>query len=135
MPPGHLQAVASALLKCIERDEDLLQFDYLYKMTDRDNSPGSGSESGFRVRGYSGSISTRPNGFCRIELMEAAPNGQGRVVEILDMRNKRELELDSGQKIKIYKRKKEFSLTRSLRDLLTFLDSCTGEQLEIRHSV
>src|SRR6266516_565216 len=55
--------VMQALYRAVQRDEDLLRYDYSYSFTGRGSSRGSGAESGFRVRDLDGHIDTRPKGY------------------------------------------------------------------------
>jgi hypothetical protein len=79
--------VAEQLLAAIQRDIDLLQYNYSFRFTactDKDRSPNSG----FMVNGYDACLSTRPNGFCLLRLMESSHNARSRLVGQLDIRNK-----------------------------------------------
>src|ERR1700677_2297910 len=94
-------------LRAIQRDEDLLRCDFSYTFSARGNRRDSGAESGFRVRGLVGHISTRPHGFCWLELSQLVGSGWPRVVEFIDMRVRGSIETDELGTLKIHRRKAE----------------------------
>src|SRR5205823_502808 len=71
-----LQNATRALLAGIERDAELLRYDYSYGFS-TDTSRHGGAQ-GIGVRGLSGIVSTRPHGYCFLKLMRAIDGGRPR---------------------------------------------------------
>lgn len=126
---SDLIAATSILQSTINEYEDLLSFDYTYSFEADGNSRGGGGSSGFHIRGYGGFIDTRPKGFCTVELSETAPTGRGRIVEIIDVRNRRSIETENRGLLKIHRRKAELHWQLILPGLLNFLDSHKCKEL------
>ena len=129
-----LMAVTS-LLEAIQRDLDLLEFDYSYSFSTQGKARSSAGMSGFQVRGYFGSVDARPKGFCTMELREASPSGPSRVVEILDLRNRKTFETDDSGVLQIHRKKsEEVSWKTSLPALIDFLKEHKCTDVVIHHN-
>lgn len=100
---------------------DLLQYNYSFSFTACPNS-GSGAVSGFMIDGYYAFLSTRPNGFCIIKLIESSTNSCSRLVGQLDIRNKSEIETDNWGILKIKKIKDKVTWQDVLPPMIAFLN-------------
>jgi hypothetical protein len=130
----HLLLAAMSLLETIERDLDLLEFDYSYSFSARSKARGGGGEGGFQVQGYFASIDTRPSGFCTLELRESSPHGQGRVVQLHDLRNRQTLDTDDSGPLRIHRQKgDEVTWKHSLPALIEFLKQQKCAEVVIHH--
>jgi hypothetical protein len=129
----QLLDAAQQLLTWIQRDEDLLRYDYKYSFSGRAGRPSGGAESGFRVRGFFGKIDTRPHGYCHLDLIQITSNGRGRLAEYLDMRIRGTLETDELGTLKIHRQKAEMHWLETLPPLVEFIRTRTVKQLEIEH--
>src|SRR5207245_8663074 len=96
-----------SLQRQLETQADLLSFSYSYEFSAEKGVRGGGGQSGFRIRGLIGSIDVRPSGYCDLTLSEIAPNGKGRIVEVIDMRARRKIETDDKGILKVHRRKEE----------------------------
>ena len=115
-PGRKLFNAAHALQHAIERDLDLLQFDYSFSIGK--NRAHRGPES-IIVRGRSGVVATSPNGFCYAELSVPGPKAN-RTAEIIDLRVVENLITDDSERIKVHRRPRYFGRTRFLRSLSFF---------------
>jgi hypothetical protein len=120
-------------LRAIQRDEEFLRYDFSYSFSARGSRPQSGAESGFRVRGFVGHISTRPHGFCWLELSQLVGSGWPRVVEFIDMRVRGSIETDELGTLKIHRRKAEMHWLETLPPLVEFLRSQSGTEVRVEH--
>ena len=92
-----------------------------------------GGESGFRVEGGYGFISTRPAGYCDLTITSAGPNGRGRTSAIIDLRVLRLYEtLDRGM-LRVHARKAPVGWFDKLLELIGFLEQQPDEMVEILH--
>ena len=122
-----------ALLAGLENHRDLLMYSYRYAFSGRPDSGGGGSTSGFRVRGLYGVISVQPSGYCDLTLSESGPAGRGRVIEILDMRRRTELETDDWGVLKVSRRSAEVGWFSCLPPAIKWLQDQSGRDVEILH--
>ncbi len=129
----HLKLAFESLLVKLETQRDLITHSYSYVLSSQKKVTHGGATSGIRIRGLSACIDTRPAGYCDLTLMEVGPNGRGRVVEIIDMRVRQEIETDNQGTLKIRRRKAEVGWFTELPKLLQFLNSATDRQVEVRH--
>jgi hypothetical protein len=111
--------------------EDLLPYSYNYEFEKEKGRKGGGGTSGFRVRGYYGAIDVRPAGYCTLTLSEDAPHGTSRIVEIIDIRNKKKIETDDWGYLKIHRRKMEIDWYREIPRILDFLENTKSKNIEI----
>ena len=118
-----------ALLGGLENQRDVLTYSYRYAFSGRPDSGGGGSTSGFRVRDLFGLVSVRPSGYCDLTLSESGPAGRGRVIEILDMRRRTELETDDWGVLKVSRRAAEVGWFTSL----PWLQAQSARDVEILH--
>ncbi|MBL8823110.1 MAG: hypothetical protein JNJ77_11020 [Planctomycetia bacterium] len=127
---NELFAAASELLKAIQRDYELLQFDYSYQIEGYPKSYGGGQS--ICIDGCSGILSLRPKGYCSIRLLgEPLPDG---VKEIIDLRPLRTFKTDIGM-LKVYRRKAQTKVqwTDTLPPLLDFLSDRLDRVLSLEH--
>ncbi len=110
-----------SLFRAVQRDEDLLRYDYSYSFAGRGNSRNAGAESGFRVRGFIGHIDTRPHGYCHLQLSQLGANDTPRVVEFVDMRVRGSIETDELGLLKVGRRKSRIDWLETLPPLIEFL--------------
>jgi len=129
-----LYKVAEQLLIAIQRDMDLLQYDYSFRFTGYSRK-GSGSISGFRVNGYYACVDTRPRRFCLLELREALPDARSRLVGQIDIRNKSEIETDDWGILKVKKRKARVTWQDVLPQMIEFLKQRKSKTVVINHKL
>jgi hypothetical protein len=131
----HVLMAATSLLELVQRDLDLLEFDYSYSFSAHGKARSTAGTGGVRVRGYSGCVDARPKGFCTMELREPSPSGPGRVVEIVDLRNRKTLDTDNYGVLQIHRKKgKEVTWNRSLPTLIDFLKQNKCADVVIHHN-
>lgn len=126
----HLYSASELLRHALARDSDLLSFDYSYTL------PGAttrlkGNSYDLSIRGFGGSITAQPRGYCAVELKELAPDGFSRTVELIDARNRRQIETDRGP-LRIHKRPAEFTLLEPISQLVDFLKQHRCDEVAIR---
>jgi hypothetical protein len=126
-----LLEAAELLRRGIERDEELLRFDYTFGFTVAGQSTGSGGESGFRIRGLVGYIDTRPRGFCWLQLSQIVGSHWPRVVEWIDMRVKVRIETDERGTLRIERKRAEIKWPERLPPFIEFLRSRSEKQITI----
>ena len=129
----RLLSAAQQLLSVIQRDEDLLKYDYMFSFSGRKKRPSAGGEGGFHVRGLTGTISTRPHGYCHVNLVQVAANGMGRLAEYLDMRIRETLETDDLGTLRIHRKSAEMQWLDTLPPLIEFIKTRSAKQLVIEH--
>ncbi len=121
------------LLVQFETQRDLLSLDYSCGFDSEKHRSHGGSQSGFRVQGGFGTIDLRPAGYCDLTVMDEGPNGIGRIIEIIDMRVRRQYEtLDKGL-LKVYTKKATVGWFDELAKLIDFLEANPAEEVEICH--
>ncbi len=123
---ARLLQATDTLLGRLEKNADSLPFVYTYKIAEgpaKDDRPGTGMVSGFRMNGDKNYFYTINSGlgFCYLLKSEATKDGMVRDVEKIDLRAQTSLQTDDWGKIKIYKKKKKLGLERHLRELKEFL--------------
>lgn len=132
---GYLLMLTRSLLNYMERDADLLAYDYSFRLTKGEGRHRlKGHLTGFRIRDYFGSVTAQPQGFCTLTLMESSPTGAGRTVEIIDLRNREEIPTDDKGTLKVYRKEAEFGWPESLRSLIQFLETSKEKEVVIHHS-
>lgn len=143
IPPGSivrrsrqgLLGIAKDILKSMQRDCDLLSYNYSFRLTKSEERHRISRQlSGFKVRGFHASVDGWPRGFCTLDLVEVAPNGIGRTVEIIDIRSRNEIETDDFGQLKVYRKDAEFRWPETLEGLIDFLQSSGGKEVTIHHS-
>ena len=123
-----------SLRRAIERDQDLLQYDYTFSFSARAKSKGSGGESGFRVRELVGYINARPHGYCWLELSQLLGPQSGRVVEWIDMRVRGSIETDELGTLEVHrKRVTPIKRLERLPPFIEFLRAHSEKQVTIEH--
>ncbi len=120
-------------LRAVERDEELLRYDYSYSFSTQGNQRNQGAQSGIRIRGLFGHISTRPHGFCWLELWQLVGSEGSRVVESIDMRVRGSIETDELGTLKIHRRKAETHWLESLPQFVEFLHTHKERDVRIEH--
>jgi hypothetical protein len=126
-----IYSAAQALYSAIERDAELLRFDYSYGFSG-DPARHGGAQT-IRIRGRSGIISTRPKGYCYILLDGPVPEGRSRLDELIDLRRTGPVQTDDGPHVKSYRRKAPMGWLDSLPPLLEFLQSRLKKELAVEH--
>lgn len=126
----RLYGTSMLLQKALARDADLLSFDYSYVLPG-EKTRRKTHDSGLSIRGFAGTVMAQPRGFCTLELKEPVPNNLPRVVEVIDLRNRTQIETDHGP-LRIYKRPAEFTLLEPITQLVDFLKQHRCETLNIR---
>lgn len=130
-PGGALYAAAQALLSAVERDADLLRYDYSYGFSG--DPARHGGKRSIRVDGKSGIISTRPKGYCYVRLHGPVQEGQPRLDEFIDLRRAGTVQTDDGTLVRSYRRKAPMNWLESLPPLLEFLRSRLARELAVEH--
>jgi hypothetical protein len=128
----HLCMVTEQLLAAVQRDMDLLQYNYSFCFTSNVHK-GSGAISGFMVDGYCAYLKVRPKGFCLLELIESSPNSHSRVIGKLDIRNKREMETDNWGMLKTKRKKDTVTWPDVLPPMIEFLKKSKSKTVIIHH--
>jgi hypothetical protein len=128
---GHLQSLLEAL-----RDQaDLLCYSYSYRFASGPAAgrSGGGGTSGFAVDGFSGHIDVRPSGYCYVTLLEVAPTGRARVVQVIDLRGRRELQTDDWGKVTVSRRKAEVGWFDALPPVIAWLKQQRAPSVDVLH--
>ncbi len=125
--------IAEQLLAAVKRDIDLIQYNYSFYFTGCSHK-GSGAISGFKVDGYYGYLTARPQGFCLMELMESAPNGLTRLVGRIDVRNKKEVKTENWGILKLQKKRASVTWQNVLPPLIEFLEKSKSKTVVIYHN-
>jgi hypothetical protein len=123
------------LLDQFETQRDLITLDYSCGFESEKHRSHGGAESGFRVQGGFGAIDLRPAGYCDLTVSDVAPNGQGRVIEIIDMRVRRKFETLEKGMLKVYTKKATVGWFDELAKVISFLEANPVEEVEILHTV
>lgn len=132
---GNLLIHSRSTLNYIERDADLLAFDYSFRLTKGDDRHTvKGRLGGFKVRGLFGSVNGQPRGFCTLTLSETSPTGLGRDVELIDLRTRDEIATDDSGLLKIYRTEAKFGCLSSIRGMIEFLEASDADEIVIHHS-
>lgn len=106
----------------LTRDKDLLSYAYSYEFEQEKGVRDGGAQSGFQVRGLYGFIDVRPAGYCTLKLSQASPSGQGRTVEILDLRVIKQIQTDDWGYLKVRRRKMDIDWYREMPRILEFCE-------------
>ena len=101
----------------IERDIELLTFDYSFAIDDE--LAKEGPEVIF-LRGAEGLVLTHPKGFCHIEISETTPKGK-RVLEVVDLRVLGDFVTDGPMRITVHHKAATLNWAEVLPPLLAFL--------------
>jgi hypothetical protein len=115
---------ATKLLAGIERDLDLMLYDYSYKIGHQPKQFGGGQS--ISVSGRPGILSLRPKGYCSIQFVDQ------KTPELIDLRDKDGFVSDAGA-IELYRRKAESHWLESLPPLINFLGSRLTRTLSLEH--
>jgi len=121
---------AKTLLDAVQRDEDLLAYNYAYGF--KDDPTRHGGAQGITVRGRGGILSVRPSGFCWIKLFDGRSQ-RSRVAEFIDLRIVERVDLDDGF-VKVFRRKAEVCWPQALPPLIGFLESRADKELVVEHA-
>ncbi|WP_207394922.1 hypothetical protein [Bremerella alba] len=132
---GNLLLHARAALNYLERDADLLAYDYSFRLSKgEDRHKLKGHLGDFKIRGLFGGVDGQPRGFCTLTLSELSPNGLGRDVELIDLRKRDEMETDDCGLLKIYRTEAEFGWLSPIRGMIDFLEASDADEIVIYHS-
>jgi hypothetical protein len=122
------------LLRAVQRDEELLRYDYRFSFAVPSHSTGGGAESGFRVRGFVGHIDTRPRGFCWLQLSQVVSSGWPRIVEWIDMRVRGSIETDERGTLQVHRKKAvPTKWFERLPPFIEFLRSHSEKEVTVEH--
>jgi hypothetical protein len=128
-PAQKLYTAASALLRAIERDIELLTFDYSFAIDDE--LAKEGPEVIF-LRGREGLVLTHPKGFCHIEISETTPKGK-RVLEVVDLRVLGDFVTDGPMRITVHHKAATLNWAEVLPPLVAFLRPRIKKRLVVEH--
>jgi hypothetical protein len=125
---------AKEFLEAFKKNQKLLQYYYTFEITPPGigrRPPSSGSVSGFKINGkycciYSGM------GECYISEFEVQPDGMGKVVKNIDVRDQKCIETDDWGAIKIFRRKKKLTWSEVLPTLIEFLKGLPDDEIRVR---
>ena len=121
---GLLLNRSRSTLNYLDRDADLLRFDYSFRLTQGDDRhKPKGHLSGFKIRGLFGHVDGQPRGFCTLTLSEVSPTGLGRTVEIIDLHGREGIEADDSGTLKVYRTEADFGWLSALRGMIEFLEA------------
>jgi hypothetical protein len=115
---------SSTLLSGIQRDQDLMRYDYSYKIADHRKQFGGGRS--IAVDGRPGILSLRPKGYCLIRFVD------GKSPYLVDLRGRDGFMTDAGA-IKLYRRKANIRWLDILPPLVTFLETRLTKLLSLEH--
>lgn len=121
------------LLKTLESQRDLLLYDYQYEFGDTKGERHSGGTSGFLVNGLQGRIRAYP-GYCDLTLCDRLPDGQARVVQIIDMRAMKRIATDNRGELRVVRRKAQTGWFDVLPSLIAWLEAQSTETVDILHA-
>ena len=131
MPVSLFDLYCKSVYPDLLRDQDILPYAYSYEFEREKGIKQGGGISGFKVRELFGFIDVRPAGFCTLKLSEIAPNGVGRIVEILDMRKSPGIETDWGN-LKIHRRAMIVDWYEEMPRILKFCEQNKNGNIEVR---
>jgi len=129
-----LASQLEGLAQALEDQRDLISWSYSYKFSEKPDRSGGGSVSGFQVHGLHGSITVQPSGYCHATLSEIAPTGRGRLVEIIDMRVRKELVTDNWGRLSIARRKADVGWFDELPRVIAWLKAQQTTDVEVLHA-
>ena len=130
---NRLFGAGLVLLQELTRDADLLSFDYSFGFPKFDKTRLKRFSAGFSIRGLMGFITAQPRGFCTLELKQGAPaKSPPRTVEMIDLRQRTEIETDDRGPIRIYKKPAPFKLIEPISQFVQFLKEHRCEDVRIR---
>jgi hypothetical protein len=115
---------ASVLLAAIERDYELLRYDYSCKVGHRHRSYGGGES--VRVDDRPGMLWLRPKGYCAITFVDDLQP------QVIDLRAENGFMTDDGP-VKVYRRKAEVHWLEILPPVLEFLRHRLTRELALEH--
>jgi hypothetical protein len=115
----------------VERDADLLSFNYSYSFSTEPKQRNGGAEYGFRIDGRPAGVTTRPKGFCTVTVHGVSPAGFGRPAAIIDLRVFGSIDTDDKGSLRSHKRSAELVLPGLLKELEEFLDSASVQNVRI----
>jgi hypothetical protein len=115
---------SSTLLAGIQRDLELLRYDYSYQIGDRSRCYGGGGS--VTVGGRPGMLTLRPKGYCSIRFVD------GESPDLIDLRDKSGFMTDAGP-LNLYRRKAESHWLEILTPLLDFLRPRLNNVLILEH--
>jgi hypothetical protein len=115
---------SSTLLAGIQRDQDLLRYDYSYKIADQPTQFGGGQS--IAVDDRPGILSLRPKGYCSIQFVDR------KSPDLVDLRGRDGFMTDAGP-IKLYRRKAEIRWLDILPPLLNLLGVRLTKMLCLEH--
>jgi hypothetical protein len=130
--PGLLLA-AEQLAQVIERDRELLQYDYQFGFSSNPQQKNSAAMGVGTVGGKGAAISAKHPGQLYMELWEKGPDGNGRIVETKDLRAGPPVVTDELGTIKVYRRKNKVDWIPKLSQLIQFLRENHSDSIRIRH--
>ena len=123
-----------ALLGALEDQRDLVSYNYGFVFDGKAEMKGGGGVSGFSVGGLFGALSTRPSGYCWLELSNLAPTGRGRVVEMVDMRVRRSIQTDDWGMLTVTGRPADVGWFTTLPPLIEWLGKQEPKEVEVLHA-
>lgn len=140
-PKDEILRSSEALRDRVERDAELLQFDYKFSLAPTKPRPGGGAIGGLRLLeppfpwecDLRASISAMHPGQLNLTLMEVFENGTGRDLGTIDFRKARPVATDRGL---LHVHRVERALPRwseLLSELIEVLSSWSSELVEVRH--
>jgi hypothetical protein len=127
-PGDKLFSAAYALQHAIERDIELLQFDYSFSIGN--NRPRKGPQS-IMLRGRNGIVAAHPKGFCFAKLL--VPGRPGWTAELIDLRIVQDLVTDDSLPIKVHRKAATVNWPEVLPPLLEFLRPRVKKRLTVEH--
>ena len=129
----ELEGRLTILLRALEAQRDLISYDYVYEFEATKGRRRTGGESGFLVNGLRGSIRVYP-GYCDLTLSEVAPKGQGRIVQIIDMRAVERIATDDRGELRVIRRKADTRWFDVLPPLIEWVAGQEGETVDVLHA-
>jgi hypothetical protein len=130
---SELLRAAECLQQAIEADRELLQYDYQYGFSLIPKRRNSAAMSVRSLGGQSALISAKHPGQLYFQLLEKGPDGEGRVVETIDLRKGPPVMVEELGTITVYRRRNKIDWEPKLSRLTEFLQAFQSEGLRIRH--
>jgi hypothetical protein len=128
-----LTSQLEGLAQALEDQRDLISWSYSFRFSEKPEASGGGSVAGFHVRGLHGFVTVQPSGYCHVTLSEVAPTGRGRLVEIIDMRVRKELPTDDWGVLSIGRRKADVGWFQELPRVIAWLKAQQGKDVQVLH--
>jgi len=132
-----VRKAAARFLKEVERELELLSYDYLYSFPDQPQAngkvPTQGGGMSIAIDGHWGLLSAKHPGSLAILFHEQNEAGYCELSEIIDLRPLKSIQTDTQGLLKVHRRKNPCEWPEHLHALLAFLAGVEPSKVDIRH--